>query len=98
MATIKINANLSFMVKLNDIYGDHGIVGLIVIKELKKNIYLSKLLMSCRVFGRYLESWMLSKIFELARQNKLKFIIGHYFETEKISLSKTFIVQIILNN
>ena len=43
--------------------------------------------MSCE-FCRYLKVGCL-KIFELARQNKLKFIIGHYFETEKISLSKT---------
>ena len=91
MATIKINANLSFMVKLNDIYGDHGIVGLIVLKELeKKYLFIETFLMSCRVFGRYLESWMLSKIFELARQNKLKFIIGHYFETEKNIVVKNF--------
>ena len=36
LSLVKINTNLSFMVQLNDIYGDHGIVGLIILKELEK--------------------------------------------------------------
>ena len=52
LSVVKINTNLSFMVQLNDIYGDHGIVGLIILKELeKKYLLIDTFLMSCRVFG-----------------------------------------------
>ena len=79
------------MVQLNDVYGDHGIVGLIILKELeKKYLLIDTFLMSCRVFGRYLESWMLSEIFKLAKVNKFKFIIGHYSQTPKNIVVKDF--------
>jgi FkbH-like protein len=57
------NCNM-FLVNLKDIYGDHGLVGLLIYKKLEnKNIFLDTFLLSCRVLGRYLETWMLNQIF-----------------------------------
>ena len=53
-----------FLVNLKDIYGDHGLVGLLIYKKLENNnIFLDTFLLSCRVLGRYLETWMLNQIF-----------------------------------
>ena len=91
LSVVKINTNLSFMVQLNDIYGDHGIVGLIILKELeKKYLLIDTFLMSCRVFGRYLENWILNEIFKIANDNNFKFIIGNYIETKKNAVVKNF--------
>ena len=91
LSVVKINTNLSFMVQLNDIYGDHGIVGLIILKELeKKCLLIDTFLMSCRVFGRYLENWILNEIFKIANDNNFKFIIGNYIETKKNAVVKNF--------
>ena len=91
LSVVKINTNLSFMVQLNDIYGDHGIVGLIILKELeKKYLLIDTFLMSCRVFGRYLENWILNEIFKIANDNNFKFIIGNYIETKKCCCKKLF--------
>ena len=47
--------------------------------------------MSCRVFGRYLENWILNEIFKIANyDNNFKFIIGNYIETKKNSVVKNF--------
>jgi FkbH-like protein len=57
------NCNM-FLVNLKDIYGDHGLVGLLIYKKLEnKNIFLDTFLLSCRVLGRFLETWMLNQIF-----------------------------------
>ena len=43
------------LIQLSDLYGDHGIVGLIILKKLNNSsIFIDTFLISCRVFGRYL--------------------------------------------
>ena len=72
------------LVSLKDIYGDHGLVGLICLKTLNKEyFFLDTFLMSCRARGRYLEAWMLTKIIEKSKLLGYKFIIGEFIETKK---------------
>ena len=51
----KINNNKKNIIKLislKDIYGDHGIVGLYIVKEIDKNLaIIDTFLMSCRILG-----------------------------------------------
>ena len=61
----KDNKDYVFLVRLSDIYADHGIVGLVCLKSLTNDIvFLDTLLMSCRVLGRHLEAWILSEIIQ----------------------------------
>jgi len=84
----KNKKNIIFMVRLNDKYGDHGLVSSIMLIQNENFIYIDNFLMSCRVLGRYLEQWILSKIFELGKRNKIKFIIGEYVPSKKNILVK----------
>ena len=60
------------------------------LKNLKKYLLIDTFLMSCRVFGRYLENWILNEIFKIANDNNFKFIIGNYIETKKFCCKKLF--------
>jgi len=84
----KNKKNIIFMVRLNDKYGDHGLVSSIMLIQNENFIYIDNFLMSCRVLGRYLEQWILSKIFELGKRNKIKFIVGEYVPSKKNILVK----------
>jgi FkbH-like protein len=75
-------------VNLNDKYGDHGLVGLAMLRKEKNFIYVDNFAMSCRVLGRHLEFWIFSKIVEYAKNNKVDFLIGEYIQSSKNILVK----------
>ena len=73
------------MVSLSDKYGDHGIVALVMLRLEKYYVYIDNFAISCRVLGRQLELWILSRIVKLTKK-RAKFIIGEYIFTKKNSL------------
>ena len=76
--------------QISDIYGDHGIVGMFILKEKNKNtIFIDTFLLSCRVLGRYLETWMLHSIKK--KYGKNVDIYAEYIPTEKNILAKKFL-------
>jgi FkbH-like protein len=86
--------DIIFLTDLKDIFGNHGPVGLIIGKCLnKKIIFIDTFLISCRVFGRYLESWMLREIKITAKRKGYKEIYGEYIQTEKNVISKEVLKQ-----
>ena len=80
--------NHMFMVDLNDKYGKHGLVALVMLRKEKNFIYIDNFAMSCRVLGRHLELWIISKVVEYAKKNKVEYIIGEYVPTKKNILVK----------
>ena len=80
----KITSNknyVSFMVNLKDIYGNHGLIGLVFCKKINKEIiFVDTFLMSCRVIGRHLETWMLK---EISNIRGYKYILIEYIPTKK---------------
>lgn len=78
-----------FLVRLRDIYGDHGVVGLVCLARITPDIaFLDTFLMSCRVLGRHLEAWMLYEAIERARKSGYQFVIGQYIPTERNIVAK----------
>ena len=75
--------HLCFLVKLNDIYGDHGIVGFFILKKNKETLFVDLFIMSCRIMGRYLENWILNEIKKIAINNKKKNILFEFIPTKK---------------
>ncbi len=91
-AMLKKKENVMFLVSLSDNYGDHGIVGLVIAKIINNKIALiDTFLMSCRVIGRYLESWMLNSLINKLRQKKIKYLIAEYIPTKKNFIVKNFL-------
>lgn len=74
--------------KLADIYGDNGVVS-VVIADTCGNIADVKLwLMSCRVLKKDMEYAMLDTLVETCRKKGIEAIIGHYYPTPKNGMVK----------
>ena len=88
----KDNQDFVFLVKLGDKYGDHGIVSLVCLSKIDDNlIFLDTFLMSCRVLGRHLESWILSEIVKRIKKKNAKFLIAEFVDTKRNSLALQFL-------
>jgi FkbH-like protein len=88
------NTNISFLVKLKDSYGDHGIVSFISLKIVNdKFIFIDTFLMSCRILGRYLEFWILNEIKKTAIKRKINHILLEYIPTKRNIVAKNFILK-----
>ena len=86
--------NISFLVKLKDSYGDHGIVSFVSLKvENDKFIFIDTFLMSCRILGRYLEFWILNEIKKIAIKKKIEHILIEYIPTKRNIVAKNFIIK-----
>jgi predicted enzyme involved in methoxymalonyl-ACP biosynthesis len=59
-----------------------------MLRREKNFIYIDNVAMSCRVLGRYLEFWIFSKIVEIAKINKIDFLVGEYIPSGKNILAK----------
>ena len=88
------NTNISFLVKLKDNYGDHGIVSFVSLKIVDdKSIFIDTFLMSCRILGRYLEFWILNEIKKIAIKRKTDHILLEYIPTKRNVVAKNFILK-----
>ena len=88
----KNKKNMIFLTQLEDIYGDHGIVGLLIAKELsKENLFIDTFLMSCRILGRSMETWMMAQLKNYAKKKKYKFILAEYIPSEKNQICSEFL-------
>lgn len=57
------------MFGLKDVYGDHGIIGLYTLEKRLNKIFLVDFILSCRVIERYIEYYVINRIF---RENKVR--------------------------
>ena len=72
-----------FLINLRDKYGDHGLIGLVVLHLSQKYIFVENIAVSCRVLGRYIEHWIMNEIKKIAKKNGIETIIGEYIKTER---------------
>jgi FkbH-like protein len=75
---------------MKDKFGDSGITGVIITKEVVENWYIDTFLLSCRIIGRTVEHAFLSFLVNRAREKSVKRIIGEYIPTTKNILVKNF--------
>lgn len=91
---IKRDPRLCSLASLEDIYGDHGIVGLFCLTEAnKQTLFIDTFLLSCRVLGRYYEIWMLSEILKIARSNNYQHVLAEFRPSHKNDVAKEFLEQ-----
>jgi len=80
------------LMHLKDEFGDHGLTGLQIVKKLdNKFCLIDSLMLSCRVFGRFVENWMLHKIFQQAKKEGIKIIVTEYRKTQKNNIALEFL-------
>lgn len=76
--------NKMFTVKVEDKFGDFGIISVIILKILKKEIHIDTLLMSCRAIGKEIEDYIIN--FTIDYRNKFfpdHELVGIFSESKK---------------
>jgi FkbH-like protein len=76
--------------KLQDKFGDNGVVSVIIGKKDNDILNMELWLMSCRVLKREMEFAMLDILIEEAKKNNIKTIKGYYYPTPKNAMVKEF--------
>jgi FkbH-like protein len=80
--------------RLKDKFGDHGLIGVILVKKNGTSWYIDTWLMSCRVLGRNMEKYMLSSLFSDALKEGVSSVCGEYIPTAKNSLVQNMFVNL----
>ncbi len=72
--------------RLKDRFADHGLIGVLIARIGKEKWEVDTWLMSCRVIGREVESYMFRALVESARRSGAKEIVAEYRPTAKNDL------------
>lgn len=79
-----------YVLKSSDRFGDHGIVGVGILRQLKKVWEIDTFLLSCRVIGRGIEQMLLYHIGKEALSGGAETLRGFYRATRKNGLASSF--------
>lgn len=79
--------------RLNDKFGDNGIVAVTVGKIIDKSLHINLWLMSCRVLKRGMEDAMMNELMKIANKKEIETVIGYYYPTIKNGMVKEFYKQ-----
>ena len=76
--------------KLEDIFGDNGVISVVIGKMKNSELHIDLWIMSCRVLKRNMEIAMMDKLVEKAKEKGIKTIYGYYYPTLKNKMVKDF--------
>ncbi len=80
---ISFAGNKAYTIRLEDKFGDLGIIGLLGYKFTDKKLYIEDFVLSCRAAGRGIEDLMLYQIYKEAKSNNINEIEIEAIKTEK---------------
>ncbi|MCE5190078.1 MAG: HAD-IIIC family phosphatase [Eubacteriales bacterium] len=76
---------------LRDKIGDYGLIGVVILDKLPdNNLFISELLMSCRVLKRGMEEFIINNIIKMAEENGSSRVFAEYIETPKNGMVAEF--------
>ena len=84
------NSYITIYGKLEDKFGDNGVVAVTIGKIIVNRLDILLWLMSCRVLKRGMEYAMMDSLVEACRQKGLTGIIGHYYPSAKNGMVRNF--------
>lgn len=76
--------------KLEDKFGDNGVVSVVIGRIREEELHLELWLMSCRVLKRGMESAMMDEVVLHAKSKGIHKIVGYYYPTAKNGMVKDF--------
>ena len=77
--------------KLEDIFGDNGVISVVIGKiKNKEELHIDLWIMSCRVLKRNMEFAMMDELVKKAREKNIKTIYGYYYPTLKNKMVSNF--------
>jgi FkbH-like protein len=77
---------LCWQARLDDVFGEHGIIGVLIVRILPKVWTIDTWLMSCRVLTRGVEEALMNNLMQDAREAGVEAIIGEYIPTPRNTL------------
>ena len=78
-----------FAFHLEDKFGDHGLISLVILKKHTENIlFIDTWLMSCRVLKRGMENFVLNTLVDFSIEKGFEKIVGEYIATSKNEMVK----------
>lgn len=75
---------------LSDRFGLHGLIAVIILQVIGKDLEIRDWLMSCRVLTRGVEEALMNRVVAIARQNGFQAVLGRYIPTTKNRMVKDF--------
>jgi FkbH-like protein len=82
---------LSFSFRLDDRFGDHGLISVFIGKVAQKELRVDTWLMSCRVLKRQVEEEFLNEVVRLARIRGCDEVVGEYIPTAKNKMVRSLL-------
>jgi FkbH-like protein len=80
--------------QLEDKFGDHGLIGLVILKKLDDvEAFIDTWIMSCRVLKRGMEEFIVNQMVQQARAWRVHQLIGEYLPTSKNGMVKNLYEQ-----
>ena len=76
--------------KLEDKFGDNGVVSVVIGEKEEKTLHIRLWLMSCRVLKRDMEFAMMDTLVESCKNQGIDTIYGYYYPTAKNAMVKEF--------
>ena len=90
---LKSKSQFTFVGRLKDKFGDHGITALAMIKKNRNTWIIDNFLLSCRILGRKVENIFLYEILKKLRFNKISSLQGIYIKTNKNFQCENFYID-----
>lgn len=88
------NNYVTLYYNLRDKYGDHGLVGVVIMKKVSEDeLFVDTWLMSCRVLKRGMEEYIVNKFVAEAQKRGIVKISAEYIPTAKNSMVKDIYSQ-----
>ena len=85
----KHNTFKTFAFNLSDKFGNHGLIAVVILKEINVNTYfIDTWFMSCRVLKRTTEQWILNSLVDCCKQNAIHKLHAEYIPSPKNSIVK----------
>lgn len=85
----KSENHICFSVSLKDVYGDTGLISVIILKKSEDNLFIDTWVMSCRVLKRGVEGFIANYIINLAKKiDGIKQVEAEVIPTAKNHLVK----------
>ena len=84
---------LGIQIRLADRFGDYGLIAVICCDVVDNNLFVTELVMSCRVLKRGVENLIMNYLFAQCERLGLKGIVGEYIATAKNAMVKDFYAQ-----
>lgn len=76
--------------KLEDKFGDNGVVSVVIGEKEGKTLHIRLWLMSCRVLKRDMEFAMMDTLVDACKEQEIDTIYGYYYPTAKNAMVKEF--------